>query len=261
MSKSIKDSIRLDQALVRKGLVPSRSKAKELILGGNVQVQISGHSQIIKDPAFEVAVLSSFEAKIINNDLLKYVSRSGLKLEGALRHIDTDSLIRSVCMDAGQSTGGFSQVLVEFGAERVIGFDVGHGQLHPHVRELTQVESFEGVNAREATQHKELCKYVSEIDLLVGDISFISFKVYVDELSKFLKRGGRLLFLIKPQFELNRAQLNKKGVVKDKSGYLKIKIDVSRKLEEINFEVLDYFESCVRGQDGNREFFIYAKKN
>lgn len=260
MSKATKKTIRLDQALVTKGLSPSRTKAKELIISGQVEVKTPRGSLIILEPSFEVEDLSAFEAQILSNELLKYVSRSGLKLEAALKQTRIQSLEGHLCMDAGQSTGGFSQVLLEWGADRVIGFDVGHGQLHEVLKNHPKVECFEGINAKVASQVEDLKCFGSQVDFLVGDISFISFSNYISELSSFLKVNAQLLFLIKPQFELDRSRLNKKGIVKKVEDYEKVKAKVCTELEALGFEVIDYFESALRGHDGNQEFFVFAKK-
>ena len=250
---------RLDQALVQLQLAPSRTKAKELILGPGVSLKLKGQSETVKDPARMVDLATEIEISLIEDVLLKYVSRAGFKLEGALKHVSL-SLHNFVCLDAGQSTGGFTQVLIEGGANEVIGFDVGHGQLHAKIKLLSQVKSFEGINAKEAHLAEELKDYLGKVDLIVGDLSFISTKHYFSSLLPFLKSNGHLLFLIKPQFELDRASLNKKGVVSDIRDYEKVEQSVKAHAQQLGLKLVDYFESCIVGQDGNREFFIYAKK-
>ncbi len=251
--------LRLDQALVELKLAPSRTKAKELILGPGVRITLKEDVKIVKDPAFMVDLSQSPQLSLVQSELLKYVSRAGFKLEGALSQVSL-SPKGYVCLDVGQSTGGFSQVLVEQGAELVIGFDVGHGQLNDAVKKIEQVKSFEGINAKQAYLAPELQPYLGQIDLIVGDVSFISTKLYFDALIPFLKSGGRFLFLIKPQFELERANLNKKGIVANPKDYQKVENEVRTRIPQLGLKLVDYFESCIVGQDGNREFFVYAKR-
>jgi 23S rRNA (cytidine1920-2'-O)/16S rRNA (cytidine1409-2'-O)-methyltransferase len=188
---------------------------------------------------------------------LKYVSRAGLKLEGALQRTDL-SVEKLICLDVGQSTGGFSDVLLAKGAAEVVGFDVGHGQLHARLRSHPRLKSFEGVNARDAAEHPILRGYLNKADLVVGDVSFISLRILLPELTAFLVPRGRMLFLVKPQFELARSHLNKKGVVRDAGDYERVEESIRSAVADQGLKLVDYFESCIVGQDGNREFFAYA---
>lgn len=249
--------LRLDQALVEQQLCPSRSKAKELILRGEVEVLRNSSWIKAVDPA--LIVDSNSRIRLGNTELLKYVSRAGLKLEKALEHTRL-KVSGWRCLDVGQSTGGFSQVLLQNGAEKVIGLDVGHDQLHPSLKEISNLESIEGLNIKEAHLHSRLKGEVGDIDLAVADVSFISAQNYISVVVRFLKSKGHLLLLVKPQFELSRELLNKKGLVKDPSQYLQVESAIRSELERCGLQVVDYFESSLPGQDGNREFFAHAQK-
>src|SRR5690606_24155711 len=125
---------------------------------------------------------------------------------------------------------------------------------------LPQVQSFEGINVKVADSHQELKEHLGKIDLITGDVSFISSRHYFSILNKFLRPGGHLVVLIKPQFELDRSHLNKKGIVTNVSDYTIVETQVRTELLANSLLLVDYFESCIVGQDGNREFFVYAKK-
>jgi 23S rRNA (cytidine1920-2'-O)/16S rRNA (cytidine1409-2'-O)-methyltransferase len=185
----------------------------------------------------------------------KYVSRGGLKLEGVLQLSGAD-IRGKTCLDVGQSTGGFTDCLLQHGAARVTGVDVGHGQLHEKLRRDPRVVSIEKVNARELTREQ----VGGDFDVIVGDLSFISLTLVLPALSPLLKKGGELLMLVKPQFELQPGQLGKGGIVTDPALYAVVEKRIRDCIGGLGLEVKGWYASPIAGGDGNREFFVYAMK-
>lgn len=252
--------MRLDQALVKWGLAPSRTKAQELIENGSVEVHSGSTWKTAKAASDK---LSEQENKPENlrlkeSELLKYVSRGGLKLESALRHLRLN-VKDWICLDCGQSTGGFTDCLLQEGAAKVVGFDVGQAQLHEKLQKDSRVLSFENLHLKDAITKVELLsvKPAGGFDLIVADLSFIPAEKTLPFFATF---GNRLLLLVKPQFEVGAENLTKKGLVKDPSLYEKVRERVIELARAEGWNVLDYFPSGVEGRDGNREFFLFATK-
>jgi len=252
--------MRIDQLLVHRHLASTRSQAQRLIadgvewLQGEVWKRVAKNGDDVPDDA-QVRLLDDSEAR--------YVSRGGLKLEAALKRVGI-SVQGLMCLDVGQSTGGFTDCLLQAGAARVVGLDVGQGQLHPSLRADERVLCIEKVNARDAEaiadalQGDEL--FEAGFDLLVGDLSFISQTLVLPAVVPLLKTGGHLLVLVKPQFELQPGQVGKGGIVRDESLYPFIEQRLRDACEALDLTVRDWFESPIVGGDGNREFFIHATK-
>lgn len=239
---------RLDHLLVERGLAPSRSKAQQLIEAGEVEVYSKNSWSTVTQSSHQTEAVAEVRLKA-NSEILKYVSRGGLKLEGALRHLRLDVKGLRV-LDLGVSTGGFADCLLKHGAKEILGVDVGHGQLDPRVK----IQHFEGVNVKDIPNHAEIRAWLARgVDLCVADLSFISFLGLRPVLDEFLAPGTRILALIKPQFELGARALNKSGVVADSSLYAGLR---TRALELFPGE---YFPSDLKGQDGNQEFFLYSQ--
>jgi 23S rRNA (cytidine1920-2'-O)/16S rRNA (cytidine1409-2'-O)-methyltransferase len=264
--------LRIDQLLVERGLAASRSQAQRLIAAG---VQWRTPPGALPTAVVE-AVKSSVDWRTINKNkdevpsdaeivLLddsesKYVSRGGLKLEGALLSSGL-SVSGLRCLDVGQSTGGFTECLLLNGAADVVGIDVGHGQVHPRVREDARVICIEGVNARELMPDDErIPDAQAGFDVLVGDVSFISLTMVLPGVVPFLKPGGALLMLVKPQFELQPENIGKNGLVKDPAMYPVIENRIRTSLSELGLKVTGWYDSAIDGGDGNREFFVQAVK-
>lgn len=248
--------VRADALLVQQGWVASRTLAQRLIEAGRVYCD----GELLSKPARflpATAVLSVLPAE--ESD---YVSRGGLKLAAALRHTGLDVAGRH-CLDLGQSTGGFTDCLLQAGAASVLGVDVGHGQLHAKLRGDARVIFLEGVNAR------ELPKSVSparRYDLIVADLSFISLTLVLPQLPAYLAPQGSMLLLVKPQFELGPQQLGKNGVVRDAALYAQVEAKLREAAGQLGFQVVDYFPSAILGggvgnSAGNREFFIWIKQH
>ena len=245
--------MRADQLLVERGLATSRSQAQRLIAGGMRWLSREGWKPVAKNgdelpPDCEVELQDAAEAR--------YVSRGGLKLEGALRASGIDVTGR-LCLDAGQSTGGFTDCLLQHGAARVVGVDVGHGQLHPRIREDARVACIERVNARHLVA-SDLPE--AAYAFITGDLSFISLTLVLPALAPLLAPDGDLLMLVKPQFELQPGQVGKGGIVKDAALYDEVERRIRNCCESLGLRVAGWHDSPIAGGDGNREFFVHARK-
>lgn len=242
--------MRADQLLVERGLASSRSQAQRLIASGvrwldrGAWRPVAKNGDEVPDQA-PVELLDSAEAR--------YVSRGGLKLEGALKASGI-SVAGKVCLDVGQSTGGFTDCLLQSGAAGVTGVDVGHGQLHAKLRADPRVVAIEKLNARELTADQ----VGSDFDVVVGDLSFISMTLVLPALVPLLKPAGDLLMLVKPQFELQPGQVGKHGVVSDPALYAVVEKRVRDCCASLGLQVRGWYDSPITGGDGNREFFIQA---
>ncbi|HEX7865437.1 MAG TPA: TlyA family RNA methyltransferase [Variovorax sp.] len=249
--------MRADQLLVERGLAASRSQAVRLIAGG-LRWRDAGTSDawrsVVKN---KDDVPESAELELVDAAEARYVSRGGLKLEGALAVSGVDPAGR-LCLDVGQSTGGFTDCLLQRGAAKVVGVDVGHGQLHAKLREDERVVAVEGVNARALSADDLEEEGESRFDLIVGDLSFISLTLVLPAVVEFLADDGRLLMLVKPQFELQPGQVGKGGIVRDESMYAVVEKRLHDACEALGLRVLQWFDSPIAGGDGNREFFIHA---
>jgi 23S rRNA (cytidine1920-2'-O)/16S rRNA (cytidine1409-2'-O)-methyltransferase len=202
-------------------------------------------------------VPESAELELADAAEARYGSRGGLKLEGALAASGIDPAGK-LCLDVGQSTGGFTDCLLQRGAAKVVGVDVGHGQLHARLREDERVVAIEGVNARALSPDDLEEEGESRFDLIVGDLSFISLTLVLPAVVEFLADDGRLLMLIKPQFELQPGQVGKGGIVRDESMYAVVEKRLHDACEALGLRVVQWFDSPIAGGDGNREFFIHA---
>ena len=249
--------MRVDQLLVLRGLAPSRSAAQRLIERGAVQWQGPQGWAVLRKAGEDLAEATPL--RVTDDAELRYVSRGGLKLEGALAKAGLD-VNGWVCLDVGQSTGGFTDVLLQRGAGRVVGVDVGHGQLHERLRGDARVVSYEGVNAK-ALEDSDFGRSTARhsFDLLVGDLSFISLGRVLPSLAPWLKAGGHALLLVKPQFEVGPEHVGKGGLVKDAAQYGLVEQRLREACAALGWTVRGWFDSPITGGDGNREFFIWAQ--
>ncbi len=254
--------MRADQLLVERGLAASRSQAQRLIAAG-LRWRLPG---AVEDGWRRVAkngdeVPTHAELVLADAAEARFVSRGGLKLEAALRHAGLD-VTGTVCLDVGQSTGGFTDCLLQHGATRVVGVDVGQGQLHERLRNNPRVVAIEKCNARELSAAGLLAlggpQAAGPFDCVVGDVSFISQTLIWPALLPLLKPGGHLLMLVKPQFELQPEHIGKGGLVKDPASYELVKQRIRQACQDHGLTLRDYFESAITGGDGNREFFVWA---
>jgi len=248
MSKPNK--LRADDAMVKQGLAPSKSRAAALILAGAV---FSGEEKIKKAGQFvtEGTVLSLKEKDH------PWVSRGGMKLAHGLKEFKI-SLENQIVMDVGSSTGGFTDVALKAGVKKVYAVDVGKGQLDWGLRQDDRVVVMEGVNAR----YLALKNFPEAVDAIVCDASFISLKTLLPGPLSLLKPGGHLIALIKPQFEAGRENIGKGGVVKDPEVHKAVIADIRDWLSALpGFLVLGVTQSPITGPKGNIEFLIAARRD
>ena len=237
---------RLDILLTEKGLAKSRTAAAALIKEGSVTVNgVSAQKPSEQyDDTAEIAVSE-------NSELTKYVGRGGLKLETA---IDAFGISPSgcVCLDIGASTGGFTDCMLQNGAERVYAVDVGTDQLDPKLRADSRVISLENTDIRIADD-----KLIPEkISFITADVSFISLKAVLPEIKRFAADGAVCCVLIKPQFELGKTKIGKSGVVRDTKLHEKVVKDITEFSAALGFENIKTVPSKITGGDGNREFLM-----
>ena len=246
--------MRADQLLVERGLAATRSQAQRLIAAGvRWRLGQQAWAQIEKNGA----VLPEGCELLLQDDAeTRFVSRGGLKLEGALQQtgLNPQGL---VCLDVGQSTGGFTDCLLQHGAAQVWGVDVGHGQLHPRLANDVRVQVIEKVNARAMTP--ELLG-VPGFDFIVADLSFISLTLVLPAIANLMKPQASALLLIKPQFELQAQDLGKGGVVKNPALYSQVEQRLRQACQTLNLDAVQWLPSPITGGDGNKEFFIHARR-
>lgn len=237
---------RLDQLLVDRGLADSREKAKALVLAGQVRV----NGQAAGKPGHPIDAASQIEIA----GRPPYVSRGGFKLAGALDHWNI-GVTGLVCFDAGASTGGFTDCLLQRGALRVYAYDVGAGQLDWKLRNDPRVISREGVNLRHPLQPEQVPE---PIDFAVCDVSFISATLILPAIVPLLKPGlGRFVVLVKPQFEVGRGEVGKGGIVRDPALHQVACQRVGEVATGLGYRI-DMIESPIFGAEGNREFLLYG---
>jgi len=242
------EKIRLDKLLVERGIAPTLEKARALILARAVKVNY--------DYIDKVGTSVSVDAEIhIKGEGNPYVSRGGLKLAGALKEFNLN-VENYVALDVGASTGGFTDCLLQAGARKIYALDVAYGQLAWKLREDKRVVVIERTNIR----HYDGADLDEQIDLAVIDASFISLKIVIPAVLKFLKDGARILALIKPQFEARREEVAQGGVVEDASVHKRVVGEIKEFCESLNLEVEETCASPVLGPSGNKEFFILGKR-
>ena len=245
---------RVDALLVAQGLAPSRTYAQFLVKSGRV----AWAGGAIAKPATELP--DDTPLTVAADPEAHFVSRGGQKLAGALAQTGI-AAGGKVCLDVGQSTGGFTDCLLQAGARHVVGVDVGHDQLHPQLRCDPAVTAIEGVNCRALTAADFGEAFPDGgFDLIVGDLSFISLTLVLPQLPPLLAAHGDLLLLVKPQFEVGAGKLGKGGIVKDAALYGEVEAKLRRCAAHLGLTVKAWLDSLLQGGDGNREFFIWLNK-
>ena len=239
---------RIDKLLIEKRIVQSRERARSLIMEGMVIVE----DRTIDKPGTKVDVEAQLQ---IRGGDLPYVSRGGVKLEGALNAFGVHPS-GMVVMDVGASTGGFTDCVLQKEARKVYAVDVGYGQLAWKLRKDPRVVNLERRNIRYLKREE----VEEEVDLILIDTSFISIEKYLPHLLGFLKMGGTIIGLIKPQFEVGKGEVGKGGVVKDPALHQKVIERISQFSRGLGLKVLRVIESSLLGPKGNKEFFIYLRK-
>ncbi|MCP3943156.1 MAG: TlyA family RNA methyltransferase [Desulfobacteraceae bacterium] len=235
---------RLDLILVEKELIPSRHRAKAMIMAGKVLVNDS----VVDKPGSLVDPLSSI---IVKQDDNPYVSRGGLKLEKALKSFPI-CVKNLICLDIGASTGGFTDCLLQFGAKKVYAVDVGYGQLDWKLRQDDRVVVIERSNIR----HLVYGIINEKVDMVVADTSFISLKTVIPAAEKFMREGTGVLALIKPQFEAGKENVGKGGVIKDPEIRKKVVRQIQAFFKTRGYKVNDVVPSPILGPKGNEEYII-----
>ena len=238
---------RLDQILFNRNLAESKTKAQAMIMAGQVCVE----GKIINKSGFNININAAIE---INTLGPKWVSRGAFKLLTAFEK-NKINVKNNICIDLGSSTGGFTDVLIQSGADKVYAVDVGTNQLHEKLKKNKKIISLEKTNAR----YLKKDQFAELIDIMVCDVSFISLKKVIEPNLYLLKHGSTIVALIKPQFESNKNE-TKKGVIKDILIHQRICNEISEWFENINYsKVLSIIESPIKGPKGNVEFLITVK--
>jgi len=250
---------RADVLLVERRQAKTRTHAQRLIKEGHVCLKNGTNTQLLTKPGLKVPDDCEL---IVTAEQDKYVSRGALKLEGALAHFKID-VNNTIAIDVGQSTGGFTDCLLQQGAKVVIGIEVGHDQLDEALRSDPRVICYEGMNARSLPV--SLLEHTSPMsngfDIAVMDVSFISQTKILPSLVPLIANGGHLVSLVKPQFEVGKANIGKGGIVKDTSLFTHVEQLIRDTCHALNLDIHGYIESPITGGDGNREFLLWAQKN
>ena len=237
---------RLDRLLFKKGLAESREKTKALILAGKVRVDGAmvdkAGKEVDEDAEIEVVGISP------------YVSRGGLKIEGALKAFSID-VSKKKAIDAGASTGGFTDCLLQHGADKVYAVDVGYGLIDWRLRNDSRVHLIEKKNIR----HLEFSEIGETVDIVTLDLSFISLEKVIPGIRKFLRKDSIVLALVKPQFEVGRGEVGKRGIVRDGNKHIKVIERLTAFCESFDFKVMGTVESPIKGAKGNKEFWLYLR--
>jgi 23S rRNA (cytidine1920-2'-O)/16S rRNA (cytidine1409-2'-O)-methyltransferase len=237
---------RVDLLLVKKGLVGSRQKAQALIMAG----QVFTAGQRVDKPGSRLPEGSELEVK----EQLPFVSRGGLKLKAALEYFLVDPAGRK-CLDVGASTGGFTDCLLQGDAKSVHAVDVGYGQLDWKLRSDPRVTVLERTNFRNIDEDR----LPPDFHLAAADVSFISLKLILPSMKRFLVSGADVIVLVKPQFEAGREQVGKGGIIRDEGVRAQVLADVLAAAEIDGFSVVGHMESPITGADGNVEFLAHLK--
>lgn len=251
---------RLDQLLVHQGLVRSRTRAQRLIRHGRVSLAETG--RVLRKPGEKLPEETHL---VVSEDAEeRYVSRAGLKLEALIEALGM-TLEGRLVLDVGQSTGGFTDCALAYGARHVIGIEVGHDQLDTDLRDDPRVTCLEGINARTMASDPRLREALISLgvtapDLAVMDVSFISQRLILPQLATLLRPGGELLSLVKPQFEVGPGGVNARGIVTNPRRFDDVETAIRACCAEQNLAIRHWQESPITGGDGNREFLLHAVK-
>lgn len=243
---------RIDKLLVERGLAESRTKAQAMVMSGVVLVD----EQRVDKPSQQFCITSQIRIKRADDPTTRFVGRGGLKLEAAIQafHIEVSGL---TCLDVGSSTGGFTDCLLQHGASKVFAIDVGHNQIDWRLRQNPRVEVREGVNARYLKPED----FPTRFELATMDVSFISATKIIPAIVPLLTSQGRLIVLIKPQFEVGRGEVGSGGIVRDAQKRARVVEDVNRAAESEGMQALGVIESPIQGAEGNVEFLALYGRN
>ena len=238
------NSMRLDKLMAERKLAPSRERAQAMISGGMVKV----NGNPAEKPSQPVSPDSEIE---VLGDVNPYVGRGGLKLEAALKHFRIN-VTGLYCLDVGASTGGFTDVLLQRGASKILAIEVGHGQMAESIQKDPRVELREGVNARYLSPEQ----FERKFDIAVIDVSFISLTLILPPVAPLVRAGGYIIALVKPEFEVGRENIGARGIVRNEDArWYALKKIVNFGRDELSLEVQGTMRSPAVGGGGNREFF------
>lgn len=251
--------LRIDLLLTEQGLAKSRAQAQTFISEGRVSYKLN--EQWLKATKPSIKLPLDITLRVTQDDADKYVSRGALKLEGALQHTQL-TIEHFHVLDIGQSTGGFSDCVIQHGAAKVVGVEVGHGQLDKRLLDNDKIVCLEGINARNLSA-EDLKGHLPDggFDLVVMDVSFISQTKVLPQLPSLLKSAGHLITLVKPQFEVGKAFIGKGGIVKNPARVAQLSTDIQAFVSALGFTVQCYIESPIKGGDGNQEYLLWAIRN
>ena len=243
---------RIDKLLVERGLANSRTRAQAMVMSGVVLV----NEQRVEKPSELFPMDAPVRIKGAGDPASRYVGRGGLKLEAALRgfNLDVGGLL---CLDIGASTGGFTDCLLQHGARGVVAIDVGHNQLDWRLRNDPRVDAREGVNARYLKPED----FAERFDLAVMDLSFISATKVLPAVISLLTEAGRIITLIKPQFEVGRGEVGKGGIVTDPLKHQRVITEVNASASELGLKISGLIDSPIKGADGNTEFLALYERS
>ena len=242
---------RIDKLLLERGFAGSRTKAQAMVMAGVVLVD----EQLVNKASETFPLDAKIRIKGAGDPASRYVGRGGLKLEAALREFQID-VKGLTCLDVGASTGGFTDCLLQNSARKVVAVDVGHNQFDWRLRNDSRVELREGVNARYL--HRD--DFAEKFDLATIDVSFISVTKILPAVTSLLANQGRIITLIKPQFEVGRGEVGKGGIVRDPQKHARVIEEVNRAAQELGLQVRNVIESPIHGADGNVEFLALYEK-
>jgi 23S rRNA (cytidine1920-2'-O)/16S rRNA (cytidine1409-2'-O)-methyltransferase len=243
---------RIDKLLVGRGLAESRTKAQAMVMSGVVLV----NEQRVDKPSEQFSSDSPIRIKRADDPTSRFVGRGGLKLAAAIQTFDVE-VDGLTCLDVGASTGGFTDCLLQHGAAKVIAIDVGHNQIDWRLRQDPRVEVREGVNAR----YLQPIDFSTKFDLAVMDVSFISATKVLPAIVPLLTNRGRLIVLIKPQFEVGKGVVGSGGIVRDAKQRAQVVEEVNRSAAGLGLENIGVIESPIQGAEGNVEFLALYEVN
>jgi len=238
---------RLDAELVRRELTTSRTEAQALIAANRVLV----NGSIADKSARQVA---PGDALVVDGPPARFVGRGADKLDHALDAFGID--VRGLrALDVGASTGGFTDCLLQRGADHVVALDVGHGQLHERIRADPRVTNLERHNVR----HADIDQIGGQVDIVVGDLSFISLRLVVPTLTRLCQPGSPMVLLVKPQFEAGRQEVDRgRGIITDPAIHDRVRAEIDEAIVAAGCDVIGWTDSPITGADGNREFLVHA---
>ena len=238
--------MRLDQYIMELGMADSRNMAQELIKEGSVSL----NEEICNKPAKEIKK----GARVSVVKKRQWVSRGGKKLFDALKSFEID-VEGKTALDVGSSTGGFTQVLLQEGAEKIVAVDVGTNQLHESLRNVPCISILEQTDIRDVS-----LKLVDFFDLVVVDVAFISIEKVIKDIEITAKKGGHIIVLYKPQFEAGKKNISKNGLVKKETDVQKMLSDFLNTLDQTSLYFVQRKNAYIRGKKGNQEIFVHLKR-